>query len=130
MLRVLFKYFLSYDVKIFLNLVQNKLVLVGKLGHCFIYLPKYFMFYILNNNFHFLFFIKEYFVSFIKHFFYMYNRVVKLFFFKLRLRGMGYYIKRMSDCFYKIFVANNHFFYFYVPNNVYIRRRGRDFFFI
>jgi len=43
---------------------------------------------------------------------------------------MGYYIKRLSKRLFKIFTAYNHFYYFNAPNNFYIRRRGREFFFL
>jgi hypothetical protein len=130
MFKIIFRYFLSYDVKIFLNLNENKLFLSGKLGNCFLYVPKYYLFYSINNNLYFLFVMKRYFVSFVKHYIYMFNRVFKVYFFRVKLRGLGYYIKKLSERLYKIFIAYNHYYYFYVPYNVYIRRRGREFFFI
>jgi hypothetical protein len=36
------------------------------------------------------------------------------------LRGLGYRIKRVSRKIYRFFFAFNHFFYLYVPVNVYI----------
>lgn len=54
----------------------------------------------------------------------------KIYFFKLKLRGLGYkivsYLKRRLI---KFFFAYNHFFYLHVPNNVYFIKIKRRFIF-
>jgi len=58
----------------------------------------------------------------------MYFFILKFFFFKLRLKGLGYIIKKVTSRFLRFFFAKNHFFHFYVPYVFYIKVRRRNIF--
>lgn len=54
----------------------------------------------------------------------------RVFFFKLKLRGLGYKVwARINRKIIRFFFAYNHFFYLHVPKNIFFRRIKRKFFF-
>ena len=124
----------------------------------FIYLPKFFDLY-LFKNFSFFFFkglnglsiIKlpsSYFLKFnkyninfifIKNFFFvsflslLKNSLKKLysyFFFRLKLRGLGFRIKKIANNLYKFFFTSTNFFYLHLPLQVMIKLKRKKLLFI
>jgi hypothetical protein len=123
-----FKRFLYEDIKFFL-LNNNSLVVTGKFGKILFFI-KEFGFVKFNNytEMIFLFLNRDIYSTFIKFFFRIYANINKLFFFKLRLKGLGYRMARVHKYLFRFFFAKNHFYYFYVPYSIYIRLKRRNFF--
>ena len=126
----LFKKILYDDIKIFL-LNYNYLLIKGKFGKILINL--YLYGFINKNNLNklnFLFVNKLIYSNFLKYFFKLYNFILKLYFFRLRLKGLGYRMFRINKNMLKFFFAKNHYYYFYIPFYIYVKIRRRNFFII
>src|SRR5437868_8762142 len=60
----------------------------------------------------------------------IFSHSYRVFFFKLKLRGLGYtVVARVNRKIVKFFFAYNHFFYLHVPKNIFFKRIKRKFFF-
>ena len=79
-----------------------------------------------NNNNYLLFIKKKIYNNFINNFFLFFNKFYKFFFLKLRLRGLGYRIKKISKKLYRFFFAFNHYFYFHVSKEIFFKHRRRN----
>lgn len=101
---------------------SNLIIFKNVLGYIKYYMPS---FYFFKNN-RFIFLKKEFFKTFINNFFYFYNRFCRFYFFKLRLRGLGYRIKKITKKLYRFFFAFNHYFYFHVSKDIFFRHRRRN----
>lgn len=124
-----FKKFLYEDIQFFLLNTTN-LIIKGIFGKAIINLAQYYGFIRCYDflNFSFLFVNKIMYNNFMKYFFRMYFFVLKVFFFKLRLRGLGYRMIRLAPRLLRFFFAKNHFYYFYVPYSFFIKIKRRNFF--
>jgi hypothetical protein len=127
---VLFNYLLKNELKLYYNKYENKIIFYGKYGTSILFLPNFFFVNVTIVGLFFLFVNKKSVINFIKHFFYIYNSVFKIFFIRMKLRGLGYRIIRVAKRLYRFFFAVNHYFYFHIPNNIYIKRRARELFII
>src|ERR1700749_1891363 len=126
----LFKQFLYEDIKFFL-LNNDFLVIKGKFGKILINLYLYGFINASNLlKLKFLFINKLIYSNFLKYFFKLYSFILKLYFFRLRLKGLGYRMFRINRNMLKFFFAKNHFYYFYIPTYSYIKIRRRNFFVI
>ena len=82
-------------------------------------------YYFFKKN-SFLFLKKEFFKTFINNFYYFYNKFFRFYFFKLRLRGLGYRIKKITKKLYRFFFAFNHYFYFHIAKDIFFKHRRRN----
>jgi hypothetical protein len=73
----------------------------------------------------FLFIIKYDFFSFLVNFKKAYQYLYKIFFCRLKLRGLGYSLKRYNRFFFCFFMAVSNFFYFHVPFSIFIKKRKK-----
>ena len=80
-----------------------------------------------KRNFELCFLHKHEYFSFLKQLLLHIRIFYKFFFVKLRLKGLGYRIKKYDKNLYRFFVGYNHYFYFYTPENVYIWHKKRNF---
>jgi ribosomal protein L6P/L9E len=78
----------------------------------------------------FLFVGNKIFSMFVWYFMVMHNYVSRIFYFRLKLRGLGYRIKKIARFFFRFFFARNHFYYFHLPAGVYIKQRFRTLFIV
>jgi len=126
----LYKKFLYEDIKFFL-INFNNLILKGKFGKVIINLNLYGFIKIKNMlKISFLFINKILYSNFLKYFFRLYNFILKLYFFKIRLKGLGYRMFRINKNLLKFFFARNHFYYFNIPVYSYVKIRRRNFFIV
>src|SRR5271156_6332523 len=88
--------------------------------------PNFFLMY--ENKF--LILNKIIFFNVIKQISMFYKKVVHLFFFRLKLRGLGYEIVKSSRYMYRFFFAKNHFYYFHIPVGIFFKCKFRNFFFL
>jgi len=111
-------------------LLNNTLIIKTKLGYKNFFLPNFFFYKKIENGLRFIF--DDY---------YKYNMVLRqlkniifnstrIYFFKLKLRGLGYkvytYVGRRIV---RFFFAFNHFYYLHVPNGIFFKKLKRKFFF-
>ena len=125
-----YKRFLYEDIRFFLINYDN-LIIRGKFGKVFINLNLYGFIKIENMlKFSFLFINKNLYSNFLKYFFKLYSFVLKLYFFRLRLKGLGYRMFKINKNLLKFFFAKNHYYYFNIPQYSYVKIRRRNFFII
>jgi ribosomal protein L6P/L9E len=53
-----------------------------------------------------------------------------LFFFRLKLHGLGYRIKRLANNLFRFFIGTTNFLFFHVPVNVLVKARRRRILFL
>lgn len=126
----IYKRFLYEDIKFFLINFDN-LLIKGKFGKILINL-NLFGFIKIENIFKisFLFINKNLYSNFLKYFFKLYSFILKLYFFRLRLKGLGYRMFKINKNLLKFFFAKNHYYYFNIPSYSYVKIRRRNFFII
>lgn len=122
----------SYLIKIKLNLLLfkklNLLLIKGKFGIIYLFMPKFYFYKIeKNDKLLFCFLNKYYFYYLLKQFFFIYKIFFKFYYFRLKLKGLGYRIKKITKKIYRFFLAYNHYFYFFVPLNIFIWQKKRNF---
>ena len=125
-----FKYYLDSDFLDNIFLLNNSLHFKTKFGYKSLNMPNFYFLKKMNNG-----------IKLIFDDYYKYNMVLrhiklnfidssKVYFFKLKLRGLGYkifsYINRKLI---RFFFAYNHFYYLHVPINIFFMRLKRKFIF-
>ena len=102
---------------------KNILFIAGRYGSNCLYMPK--QFFIKSNKLSFLFLDKYSFFSVWKHFISIYSSLHRLFFFRLKLKGLGYRIRKITRRLYRLFFAFKHFFYLHVPHDIFVKHKKR-----
>jgi ribosomal protein L6P/L9E len=74
----------------------------------------------------FLFINRNMFKMFITNFMFFFNKCFRFYFFKLRLRGLGYRIKKITTKLYRFFFAFNHYFYFHISKDIFFKHKKRN----
>jgi hypothetical protein len=124
---IFFRRFLYEDIKFFL--INNNLMILSKFGKIIFFFKDFsFVNFVNTLQIIFMFINKHIYSLFINFFLKIYFNINKLFFFKLRLKGLGYRMARVHPYLFRFFFAKNHFYYFYVPSLIYIKLRRRNFF--
>ena len=114
-------YILNKHFDFLFNLKKSLIIIKGYYGLLTLKLPSYY-FYLCNHNIHsFLFLNRFFFISFVKHFFYKYNRLFLIYFIRLKIKGLGYRIRKVSNNLYYFFFNYTNMFYFNIPNNILIK---------
>lgn len=130
---ILFK---TYKLLKLINLYYSNelslLFLKNSLGHVVtLYFPSYYFVQPVNsNNIKFLFLSKFYYKSFLRHLFYMYNRLVHYFFIRFRITGLGYRIRCLSPNLVTFFFNISNYYYLHVPVNLLVKRYKKRMFFM
>jgi hypothetical protein len=120
-----FKRFLYEDIKFFL--LNDKLVFLSNLGKIYVCLKS--CIFVKNITFFeiiLLFVNKNIFNIFLKMFSKKYIYFNKFFFFQLRLKGLGYRMKRFKNKYIRFFFTKNQLFYLHIPVEIYIKMRRRN----
>lgn len=73
----------------------------------------------------FFFLNKFLFSSVFKHFSYLYKRLFFFNYIKLKIKGLGYRIKRLSNSLFIFFFGHTNLFYFHVPLDLIVKIRKR-----
>lgn len=125
-LNFLLQNFLYRDIELIFFKNTNKLFiqekfLVVRLFFIHLYFFKIMMDDFKNFNFIFLQFKK--FFSFFINFFNIYNNINNLYFFRLKLKGLGFVLKRYSKYLFSFLMAVNHFYYFFVPEIFLVKKK-------
>lgn len=106
-------------------------IIIGLNGYFILKMPKIFLLKFISKNQFSLIFINNYhFLSFIKHFSVFYNRLFTYYFFRLKLRGRGYRMKRLSKNLYRFYFIKVNYIYMHVPKCVLVKLKKRRIFFV
>lgn len=81
-------------------------------------------------NFSFLFKNKKNFIDFLSSFYFYYERNFSLFFFKFKIRGLGYRIRFLKSRVFRFFLGTTNYIYFHTPLEVIVKSRRRRMFLI
>lgn len=97
---------------------QNVLVVRGVLGVAYFFLPSYHHYLKNKNNMVFIFITMYYFKSFLAHYFahYIYSNVI--YFVRLRMKGLGYTMRKISDNLFSFCFFYINYCYVYIPLNI------------
>jgi len=115
----------SVDLKLFSGL--NMLLFKVYGGVLVLHMPlHFFLRYSTMQSLEFIFTEKIFFTNFIKQFINYLALISKVFFLKIKLKGLGYRIKKYNKSIYRFFVGYNHYFYFYTPLHVIIWYKKRN----
>jgi len=117
---IIYNYIIRLDLKLLYKKELNILFIKEKYGVLFLYLPKFFFINENINNLKLSFLSRLNFMNVLKQFLFLCNYYLVLFFFRIKLKGLGYRIKKITKKIYRFFLAYNHYFYFFVPKNVFI----------
>ena len=120
---IFFKSSLDFDFCFFLN--GSTMYIKEKMGILYFTLPSMYFYKYSLNNLSLAFVKKEQFISFYRHFLYKYKRLCDLYFMKLKLKGMGYRLRKITNFLYRFYFNATNFFYFHVPSNVLVKTKKR-----
>jgi hypothetical protein len=83
-------------------------------------------FFKINNLFFsFIFTKKSYFIAFLKYYFFNLNKFNNIYFFKLKLKGLGYRVFKICTNLFKFFFIRTNFFYLHLPQNINLKIKNR-----
>lgn len=104
----------------------NLLILNNSIIFIKIYLSKIYFYKNEINKLAFLFLNKYNYITILKQFLYFYKNYFKFYFFKVRLRGLGYRIRRMTKNLYRFFFGINHYFYLHWIPDIFLKHYRRN----
>ena len=106
-------------------LVPNKSLFFfkGMRGVMVIKMPSFYFFKETSVALHLVFAEKRFYAYFM-HFFYS-RYAGAFFYFKLKLRGLGYRIKAIAINFFRFFIGTTNLYFFHAPSDVLVRVRRR-----
>jgi len=107
------------------NKNSNIVYIFSKVSILKIFLPSVYFHKIVSKKLSLVYLNKFFFVSIFRHIINYCSLYTRLFFFRLRLRGLGYKLKRYASKLYRFFFAYNHYFYFHVPADIVVKNRKR-----
>jgi hypothetical protein len=113
-------YKLNEKTDIFFNKKYNIFFIKNILGIIYFFLPSYFFFKNKNEKISFLFLKKFFFKSFISHFFTTYTHLNYIYILRLKIKGLGYQIYKISNKLYSFHYHHINFFYLFIPLNLII----------
>jgi hypothetical protein len=90
-------YILNKNIDLFLNKKFNIFYLKTLIGIFFFYLPSHYFLINKNNNISFIFSNIFFFKSFLSHFFTNYLNLNNLYIVRLKIRGLGYQIYKITN---------------------------------
>jgi hypothetical protein len=117
-----FNYFIDFN---------SKLIYILYLSKKYVFkIPSYY--FIKNNNkiLNLLFINYFYFLTFIKFIFKFYNKYFIYYFFNLKLKGLGYRIKKLSKKLVRVYFNRSNYYYIHIPHTILFKYRTRKLFFI
>jgi|SRR5271170_615688 len=122
---------LKRNFNFFFCKAYNMFLIKGLKGFMVFRLPC--IYYYKHKNINQLFFILFsvfFFKSFLKLFLNCNKISFLIFTFKLKMKGLGFRIRKLSTMLYKFFFTSVNFFYLHVPKNIILKNRKRRLFFL
>lgn len=122
-------YFLFKGLKIYFLVKKSIFLLKSKFGLFILRLPSFY-FYLMSINrqsFSLMFLSRFNFISFLRHLQYLTNRLCIIYFLRLRLKGLGYRVKRICKSLYRFYFTTTNYIYFHIPDQILVKSRKRRF---
>jgi len=101
------------------------LFLIGDNGYFILKLPKIFYEKINSEKISLIFISYYHFQSFLKSILTTYDRFFLYYFFRLKIKGLGFRFKRINKSLYRFYFVFVNFYYFHLPPSVILKRKGR-----
>jgi len=120
-----FKLFCCY-----IDLSYSFIVVIVKFRSFVFKIPSVFYYRLDGNNYKLLFVEKKFYVGFLRHLFNFYSRCFTFYYFRLKLKGLGYRIFNVTKNLIKIYLNRSNFFYVHIPLCILLKNRTRRLFFI
>ena len=95
-----------------------------------LYLPSYFFYKLEKYSESFLFCTYFFYKFFTSHFFLSYSNLLNIYYLKIKIKGLGYRIKKITNQLYKFYFNMPNFFYFHVPKSIIFKIKGKKLFFL
>jgi hypothetical protein len=111
-------YALNKPLNFMLLKSSNALLLRGFFGFAFFYLPSFFFYKILPGKINFIFLNYFFFKSFISHFLKKSVHLNFLYVARIRMRGLGYTVRKLAENLFSFCFFYINFFYLFVPLSV------------
>lgn len=126
-LNFLLKNFLYRDIELVFIKTLNRLIIQENILIIRLFFINLYFFKLTEkqNSLNFIFLNFKKFFSFFKNFFNIYNNINNLYFFRLKLKGLGFYLKRYSKYLFSFSMAVNHFFYFFIPTVFLVKKKKK-----
>lgn len=113
---------LSKNIDLLYSYKLSCFLVKGFSGVFILRLPSFYFCANLNKESIILVFLTRFFFkSFIKHLYALSNRLSIVYFIKLRIRGLGFRIRSISDIIYYFFFNYTNYYYLYSPKTLLIR---------
>src|SRR5688572_21006492 len=93
-------------------------------------IPSYYFIKYNNNNLNLLFINKYFFLTFIKFIFKFYSKYFIYYYFNLKLKGLGYRIKKLSKNLIRVYFNRTNYYYVHIPKIILFKYRTRKLFLI
>ena len=122
-----YKFLISFFVEIEIFFFSNKIYLKFFDKIYIIILPFFFYIKKINNGFSFLFNSKYLYKTFLSNILNVFFKYRVVYYFRLRLKGLGFKIRKYMKDLYRFFFGLKHFFYLYVPIGLIFKLRRRKF---
>lgn len=127
---ILKNYKFSKFVKFYFFQKNGNIIIQKNTRFFFIKLP--FLYFLKNkiNLISFIFLNYFHFITFLKHILQLYNKLFSFYFFRLKLKGLGYRIVHLSSFLLKIFFNRSNFFYIHLSSSILLKYKIRRLFFL
>lgn len=129
-MQIIKKYVFSCDLRIYFFFSEACVCLVSEANFIVFRLPAYFFFKFFENGFSFLFLNYFFFKNFINSFILLQRKFYNYFFFRMKIKGLGYRFIRLSKSLYRFFFISTNFFYLHLPKTVMVKLRKRRLLFL
>ncbi len=119
------KYYLSKDLDFLFFQKSSYFFIKSYFGTTTLNLPSFYFYFIYNNYFSFIFLSKIKFFNIFSNFLNCYKSLFLLNFVKVKIRGLGYRIKKISSNLYRFFFGFTNYIYFHIPENIVVQIKKR-----
>ena len=114
-----------FSKKISLFYFKSLLVLVSDNGYFILKLPKIYYEKKYTEKLSLIFLSYYHFQSLLKSIITVYDRLILYYFSRLRMKGLGYRLKCISESLYKFYFVFVNFYYLHVPPSIIFKKRGK-----
>lgn len=111
-------YNLNKDLDIYINKNYNIFIIKTLIGLFSFYLPSYYFLKNSKDQISIIFNNRFFFKSFLSHFFYTYRNLTNIYIVRLKIKGLGYQIYRVTNNLYSFHFHYINFFYLFIPLNI------------
>lgn len=130
MKKINYSFYFGRNFNIYFLMKKSYIILKKKSRFFFLKIPCIYFYKIKENIYSFFF--KNYFhyITFLRHILQFYNKLVSFYYFRLKLKGLGYRIIHISKRLIKIFYNRSNFFFIHLPRTILFKYKIRRLFFL